>query len=321
MRLALPGRCGPDALADLAVACDGGAVRGAVRGGPAGRARCRAGRGHARPGRRSGRHRGAAGRPGRTGTQPGVAERRAGSASLAERTRRSADAPRCVALDGRPGPRPGHQPRSRRDGRRPDATGPAPDGRRRCPGTPVGRSRRAEVPGGLFPTTTTPERGADPERGHESGCRPCRWATVRPPTSRWAMPWPPSTPNGSSSQPGRSPATRSGSVSSPGCSGHSPRGRQGPRDPRPIPLPPLRRRRPQARRCTQTFLEIANDSPYPIRLACLLDAPASAAVETSAAGSAWLRRPRPAAATWSSTCSPSASRRSGSGRLASRSRR
>ena len=71
---------------------------------------------------------------------------------------------------------------------------------------------------------------------------------------------------------------------------------------------------------TQTFLEIANDSPYPIRLACLLDAPAERArSRTSAAGSAWRRRPRPAVVTWSSTCSPSASRRSGSGRRACRS--
>ena len=48
---------------------------------------------------------------------------------------------------------------------------------------------------------------------------------------------------------------------------------------------------------SQTFLEIANDSPYPVRLAGMLDCPRSAASRTSAAVFVWRRcrgrRPQP----------------------------
>ncbi len=43
----------------------------------------------------------------------------------------------------------------------------------------------------------------------------------------------------------------------------------------------------------QTYLEIANDSPYPVRLACLLEAPAAAAVEDLGRGLRLAPRPEP----------------------------
>ena len=57
----------------------------------------------------------------------------------------------------------------------------------------------------------------------------------------------------------------------------------------------------------QTFLEIANDSPYPIRLAGVLDAPASAPVEDLGRGLRLSPAPASGGAAWFSTCSPTAS--------------
>ena len=66
----------------------------------------------------------------------------------------------------------------------------------------------------------------------------------------------------------------------------------------------------------QTFLEIANDSPYPIRLAGLLDAAGSAPVEDLGRGLRFSPAPEAADETWFSTCSPTASPRSASERPA-----
>ena len=62
----------------------------------------------------------------------------------------------------------------------------------------------------------------------------------------------------------------------------------------------------------QTFLEIANDSPYPIRLAGVLDAPASAPVDDLGRGLRLSPAPASGGAAWFSTCSPTASPGSGS---------
>ena len=62
----------------------------------------------------------------------------------------------------------------------------------------------------------------------------------------------------------------------------------------------------------QTFLEIANDSPYPIRLAGVLDAPASASVEDLGRGLRLSPAPASGGAVWFSTWFPTASPGSGS---------
>ena len=268
--------------------------------------------------------RGAAGRPGRPGSRPGLAERGAGpqasgrpaggpgvlrgvslsTDALAHDLATSPDLDAIVA--GRPRARP------------------APDHRRLTPGAAgphgliaSGRSR------GMSATLGRAERGPTPRGARRSGCRPYRWAMARPPTSRWAMPWRPSMRNGSSWPPGPSPATRSGCGGSPRSSAPCPPGRPSPAGPRPIPVAcPSASPSATSAMPAQTFLAIANDSPYPIRLACLLEAPGVRAGRgPRPRPPPGADRPSPAAATWSSTCSPSASRRSGSGRRGSASRR
>ena len=71
----------------------------------------------------------------------------------------------------------------------------------------------------------------------------------------------------------------------------------------------------------QTFLEIANNSPYPVRLAGRLDLPAAAPIEDLGRGLRLVSMPRPTAAIWCSTCYHTASPRSGSRRRRSSSPR
>ena len=76
------------------------------------------------------------------------------------------------------------------------------------------------------------------------------------------------------------PDTRRGSAALPVCCAHSPPGRRPPPAPREDPTPrPFGVAVRSMNDGVQTFLEIANDSPYPLRLASVLDAPASAFVE------------------------------------------
>ena len=65
---------------------------------------------------------------------------------------------------------------------------------------------------------------------------------------------------------------------------------------------------------SSTFLALANDTPYPIRLETVLTAPPRRPSTTWAGGFAWSPRWSPGGAMWCSTCPPSASPRSASGR-------
>ena len=276
---------------------DGLAVRRAAPRRPQGRAGRGAGRGDARPGRRPGRHRGAAGRPGRPGPQPGLAERGAGPRSLAERPRRPRSS--SAAWASRPTPWPTTWP-------------PAPISTRWSPAGPaaglllgvaeeVATANRAGQP--HSPTSPAPiatgNGNADANLPGIPGSAVGLAAGRRARRRRAAGPCPggPRCPLGLPGAAGRrrprgaAPAVRPGLPRLPAW----PAGRVGPaadRQPFGVAV------RTIAAAATQTYLAIANDSPYPIRLACLLNAPADAPVEDLGRGirlapDGRARRPQP----------------------------
>ena len=316
---ALSRRRGPDALADLAVAGDRGALRRARRGGAGGRARRRAGGGDARPGRRPGRRRGAAGRPGRA--DPSQAWRSVGldlqawpsgpvapavfrgvslsTDALAHDLATSPDLDAMVAgrprrgllltVDGGP----------RHAGRRPASRRRAPASRR-----PIGPTRRPERRTSIWLSALPLGDGpaADEPLGHALAALDARGSSWRP-----------------AAVAGHEERLRRFAGVLRAC----PPGRRARRACGRPPCAALRRRRPEASG------DAAPDLPGDRQRLALSD---PAGLPARGPGAAvgrgprprpppGARPPRPAAGTWSSTCSPSASRRSGSGRRGSRSRR
>ena len=249
-RVAVPRRVGPDALADLAVARDRRALRRAGRGGAAGVAPG-ALLAVATPGlgRRPGRHRGAAGRPRRPRPEPGLARRRArprrlalGRARADRPPRRRPSAPTTWRTTWPPAP--SSTPRSPPAPRR----GLLLDVEERWPDRPAARRRRG-------PPAPSPATGLSLSAPAARGRRRRRRAAR-------ATPWRRSTRAGSCWRRRPSPGTRSGSAGSPGSSAPCP--------PTPLGGPPaagLRRGRPARTAASdQTYLALANDTPYPIRL-------------------------------------------------------
>ena len=285
----------------MAVARDRLALHRAGRSGSGGGPRCRAGRGHARSGRAV---RPAPRRGGSIGPDWPPARRGAASVSISRPGRVHPAAPPVFrgrrALDRCAGTRPGHQPRPRRAGRRaatagllltidgdPPRTFPPPRAPRRSGATPRGaprvRTDFLSAPSDRLDRDTgfgTPARNTSPRRqpenladglaaGRRSGRRRAAGHAIAALDARWVF------------------------LADKAVAGQEERLRRFAAVLRALPAWPAVPLNAQAdpnskpfgvavRRMSddaQTFLEIANDSPYPIRLAGVLDAPGSAPVE------------------------------------------
>ena len=135
----------------------------------------------------------------------------------------------------------------------------------------LGADDEAGSPGRRGPPIDRPSRGA-----RACGSRPRRWPRGRPATSRWGTPWPRSTP-------------RWAVLSATAVAGQEERVRRFARVFLALPAsaatgpPPDRQPFGVAARThragSSTFLALANDTPYPIRLETVLTAPPSATVD------------------------------------------